>query len=355
MFRIDTSRAVLSRPASAAPGTPGYFTNGDPATGYLATQLDGEWFNGVQENLMQVLAAGGIAAVKGPAGDVNLRDAIFAMIDGRTRTVLTNHLNLYVSPSGNDGNPGTIGAPFLTIQAAINYIYRELDLNGWGVYINLAAGTYSGTVYVAGRPVGAPAWWGTPVNIIGNPAAPASHHITLADNTQNLVSVINGAGLFLQGVKLSHTGTPGGLPNLAFAAMAGWIVIDRCEFGAAPSAHLYAHQARIETLPGDYLRTSAAAYTISGGAIHHAVGLDSGYVIMRGSTITLTGTPAFSNAFVLSETAGRFDAVGVGFSGGATGLRYYAGPGGFITTGGGGANFFPGNAPGVTHALGYYG
>jgi hypothetical protein len=74
MFRIDTSRAVAARPASAAPGSPGYFTNGDPATGYLPTQLDGEWFNGVQENLMAVLADGGISPAKGPSGDNNLRD-----------------------------------------------------------------------------------------------------------------------------------------------------------------------------------------------------------------------------------------------------------------------------------------
>ncbi len=354
MFRIDTSRAVLSRPASAAPGTPGHFTNGDPTTGYLATQLDGEWFNGVQENLMAVLAAGGIAPVKGPAGDNNLLDAIRAVIDQKTRTVLTNHLNLYVSPSGNDANPGTVGAPFLTIQAAINYIYRELDLNGWGVYINLAAGTYSGTVYVAGRPVGAPAWWGTPVNIVGNPAAPASHHITLADDSQNLVSVINGAGLFLQGVKLSHTGTPGGLPNLAFAAMAGWIVIDRCEFGAAPGTQLYAHQARVETLPTDYQRTGAAAYTVSGNARHHAVSLDGGFVILHGSTVTLSGSPAFSIAFVHSESGGRIDAVNTSFVNGATGSRYYSGPGGYIITGGGGANYFPGNVAGAADPLGFY-
>ena len=81
---------------------------------FLKTQLDGEWFNGVQENLLAVLTAGGISPVKGPSGDVNLRDAIYGMIDGRTRTVLSNHYNCYVSPSGNDANPGTIGAPFLT-------------------------------------------------------------------------------------------------------------------------------------------------------------------------------------------------------------------------------------------------
>jgi hypothetical protein len=136
--------------------------------------------------------------------------------------------------------------------------------------------------------------------------------------------------------------------------MAGWIVIDRCEFGVAPSAHMYAHQARIETLPTDYARTTAAAYTISGGAQYHAACLDGGWISIHGSTITLSGTPAFSTRFAVSETAGRIDAVSTTFVGGATGQRYYAGPGGFIVTGGGGANFFPGNVAGVVDPLGFY-
>ena len=42
------------------------------------------------------------------------------------------------------------------------------------------------------------------------------------------------------------------------------------------------------------------------------------------------------------------------YTGGATGSRYYTGPGGFVQTGGGGANYFPGNAAGGADPLGFY-
>ena len=355
MFRIDTSRRVADRPASAAPGSPGYFTNGDPTTGYLPTQLDGEWFNGVQENLMQVLAAGGIAALKGPSGDSNLLDAIRAIIDQKTRTVLTNHLNLYVATTGNDANPGTAGAPFRHIQHAIDYIYKELDLNGFGVWINLAAGTYTEALSLTGRPVGSPAWWATPINIVGNPADPASVHITMSDVNYNIVFVGAGGGLHLSGVKLSHSAAIGTSPaNLIYAALSGWIYVSDVEFGASPSAHILCHQARVESLGTDWTRTSVSPYKISGGAVYHAHCHDGGLVYLHGTTVTFVGTPNFTSDLVYSSAAGRIDAANMTFVGSFTGRRFYSGPGGFIQTNGAGVNYFPGSIAGVIDPLGFY-
>jgi hypothetical protein len=281
--------------------------------------------------------------------------AIRAIIAGKTRTVLTGHLNLYVATTGNDANPGTLAAPFLTIQGAINYIYRELDLNGaWGVYINVVAGTYTGAVVIMGRPVGAPSWWAAPITITGDVVTPANVHLTVSENYTNLFVVANGAGVHLQGLKLTHTGTPAGLPNLVFAANAGWVYISDLELGATPAAHLYAHQGRIETVANDPARTSAKPYKIIGGANYHMVSQDGGYIVTGASTVTLVGTPAFAYSFVYSETAGRVWAPNITFIGAATGSRFISNPGGFIHVNGAGANYFPGSIAGTTHALGFY-
>lgn len=70
MFRIDGADAVGSLPAFGTAGTPGYFADG--------THVSRDWFNGVQEELMTVLAAAGIAPAKGTS--TQLRDAILALV-----------------------------------------------------------------------------------------------------------------------------------------------------------------------------------------------------------------------------------------------------------------------------------
>lgn len=64
MHRIDSAGAVLARPAPKAAGTPGYWTAGDPAAGQQATVIDPDWLNAVQEELLSVLQAAGIAPSK---------------------------------------------------------------------------------------------------------------------------------------------------------------------------------------------------------------------------------------------------------------------------------------------------
>lgn len=76
MQRIDTSRAMLSRPASSPIATPGYFSGGVPETGDLATQLSPDWCNDIQENIAKVIETFGGTLTKGPAGDLDLVAAI---------------------------------------------------------------------------------------------------------------------------------------------------------------------------------------------------------------------------------------------------------------------------------------
>lgn len=352
MFRIDTSRAVPDRPDAAAAGTPGYFTGGNPATGFLPTQFSPDWCNDIQESLMAVLADAGITATKGPDGDGNLRDAIRAMIAGKTRLRLTANLDLYVATTGNDANPGTVDASFRNIQTAINYVYRALDLAGYSVTIHVAPGTYTEALYLWGLPFGSGPY---PLCLTGDTTTPANVHITTSNATQNVVQAVGGAGIRIEGFKLSHTTATASAASLIWSAGGAVVWIKSIECGVAPAQHLYALKGgEIATLASDWTRADAAPYKISGGTRIHALSTTGGVVMASHSTITLTGTPNFSTAFVKAYMGGGIWFDGCTFSGTATGQRYSIDSFGWVLTAGGGANFLPGNIAGAVDTLGKY-
>lgn len=64
MHRVDTTTAVGQMPAPAAAGTPGYFSEGDPGQGYLATVPGQDWFNSIQEEIVNAILAGGVTLNK---------------------------------------------------------------------------------------------------------------------------------------------------------------------------------------------------------------------------------------------------------------------------------------------------
>ncbi len=89
----------------------------------------------------------------------------------------------------------------------------------------------------------------------------------------------------------------------------------------------------------------ASNYTISGGGGYH-IYCEYGGTIYFGSgrTITLTGTPAFSGAFVVALNGGSIRAPGITFTGGATGKRALVEMNGVIAETGTaiGGTYFPG-------------
>ena len=61
MQRIKASGVVsVMPPVQENSYNPGYFSNGNPATGELATMMTAEWCNGVQEELINVLSKSGL-------------------------------------------------------------------------------------------------------------------------------------------------------------------------------------------------------------------------------------------------------------------------------------------------------
>ncbi|KQN00578.1 gp53-like domain-containing protein [Sphingomonas sp. Leaf25] len=86
MQRIDGPTRSADLPAPAPVGTgnsaPGYFQQGDPATGRAPTTLDVDWANGVQEEICNVIEHAGLPLDK--ADRAQLRKAIVAIITEMT-------------------------------------------------------------------------------------------------------------------------------------------------------------------------------------------------------------------------------------------------------------------------------
>jgi hypothetical protein len=64
VFRIDSPSAVPSIPITPPPFAPGFFTDGNPASGAEATIVDAWWLNMVQEEILTVITSIGMAADK---------------------------------------------------------------------------------------------------------------------------------------------------------------------------------------------------------------------------------------------------------------------------------------------------
>lgn len=91
MFRIDTATAAGALPAPAAAGAPGYFTGGDPVHGVAPTTISPDWLNGIQEELIAILAAAGIAEAKGTNNQVLLAlQALFVSSAGLGQSLTSN-------------------------------------------------------------------------------------------------------------------------------------------------------------------------------------------------------------------------------------------------------------------------
>lgn len=254
------------------------------------------------------------------------------------RTLLTGNQTYYVSSTGNDTNPGTSGSPWLTIQHAINYIAANVDGGGHVAMIQVqdtgSPTTYAANISVSMAFVG---FGPNGVVISGNAVTPANVVLTVANASPALTVTGEGVGIQIQNLQIQNTSTGSALSvGQGASVVLGTGII----FGIAGSK-----QVDIES--GGYFSGQGNAYTISGAAaIHIQAGVNSKATI-NNSTVTVTGTPAFSTAFVFITDNSTLYAVSVTFSGSATGVRFNVTNNGVINTNGGGANYFPGNSAGA--------
>lgn len=81
--------------------------------------------------------------------------------------------NYYVSPNGDDADPGTSSAPWQTISGAVRNLAGGRPLSG--VCVNVGPGTYTESVYIGTNLAGAAAGPVAPSNVAGTAAAPTGY------------------------------------------------------------------------------------------------------------------------------------------------------------------------------------
>jgi hypothetical protein len=254
------------------------------------------------------------------------------------RELLTANRTYYVRTDGSDSNTGLVdsaGGAFLTIQKAINTV-AAIDIGTFSVTISVADGTYTGAVAVVGPWLGS----GT-VSIVGNTGTPANVVISVTSN--NAVTVSSGGRLSVSGVKVQATTSGVGF----IADTNGLLTLNGAfEIGACATYQMLAQNGGSIVITADY--------TISGGSLYHWITTASGIITCIAHTITLTGTPAFSQQFAYSSRSGIIECHLNTFSGSATGARFLVDTAGVIFTNNAALTYLPGNAAGTFRPNGIY-
>lgn len=258
------------------------------------------------------------------------------------REVLTGPRTYFVRSDGNDSNSGLVnsaGGAFLTAQAAVNRCYT-IDLNNNNVTIQMVNNastpqTYTGTV-TAIFPFlnGGVTLQGdvtTPSNLVISTGA--SGAIT-ADGFGSAIDVI--------GIKLLTTSGAGAIN----ATNGGRVrLVGKIEFGACGTHMISNYAGRIIVFSG--------TYTVTGGAIYHMRVSNDGFIGNDNNTATITGTPAFTGAFISCSSGGIVETNNT-WSGAATGTRYLVDTAGGLATFGATLNtYVPGSVNGTVTAPGW--
>jgi hypothetical protein len=275
----------------------------------------------------------GLAGAPGQAGADGSSDG--------GRPTLTANRTYYVATTGSDSNDGlTAGTAFLTLQKAWNAV-AALDLSIYNVTIQVADGTYTSGISMAAAPVG-----GASITIQGNPTVPANCHLNVSGHVININAPLP-CGMIVNGFKMTPTGSgfsgiivnqPGIVTAINIEAAGG------STGGFAGFYYAAVQGAKINISTGQAISGNLSCYV-------EAVG---GVVQFFGITVTLTGTPAFSWQFATATRMGYIFAGGVTFSGEGTGRRYSVSENSVLSTGGGGASFFPGDVAGSAVNGGQY-
>jgi hypothetical protein len=247
----------------------------------------------------------------------------------------------------NDGLENTSGRAFKSIQSCLDFIaafpFNPANYNASdGVHIHIADGTYAETIHA--RMTGFPN-----VTVTGNTTTPTNVIINGVDD--GFASVGVQQEYTVQGMQLNAAAGAG------LRSERGAVVnFDHIDFGNCSESHIMA-------VAGGVVRVYGAAYSISHGVPYHVKNV-GGFVNLSAygaaTTVTITGTPAFSVAFAYGRSSGAMvcDHTFVTFSGSATGVRYdLASNASIDTTGGGtsgGATYLPGGTAGTTATGGQY-
>lgn len=256
------------------------------------------------------------------------------------REVLTANRTYYVRTDGSDSNDGlanTSGGAFLTIQKAVD-VAQSIDINGYTVTIQVGNGTYTGATVIAGQLAGQ-----------SNTGASSSFIIQGDTSTpSNVVVNVTGiafrarfsARVLIRGFRVQST-------SINFlVAESSMVFLNNIEFAGGTEAMNVDYGAYVSGAGGSLavIANYTTFISLSGGA----------NINLFGATLTLTGTPAWSVAFIYQVSPSFAQLSSMTFSGSATGVRYNINGNGVTQTNGGGASYLPGGTAGSTSTGGQY-
>jgi hypothetical protein len=234
------------------------------------------------------------------------------VFSGYVREKLTASRTYYVRTDGSDSNTGLVdsaGGAFLTIQKAIDVVWDTIDLAGFTCTIQVGNGTYTGAISRYGAAVG-----GTPI-LQGDTTTPSNVVISVtAPASGSAVDLRRGAALEVKGLKIQTTTSGHGFH---ISNQARLIISGNMDFGAVAAGYSHLIADHNATLGGN------SSYTISGGGYSHILASNGSNIeFIQGSpTITLSGTPAFTQGFVVLNQSATCE-IDAAYSGSATGPRW---------------------------------
>lgn len=258
---------------------------------------------------------------------------------GSIRDRVTSARTYYVAASGGSDTFDGLspGGAFATIQKAVDVVLN-LDLAALvNVTIQLMDGNHSLASAINIRSmVGI-----GQIIIQGNANTTSAVTITATAASFQMFQLSGLNGRFV----IQHLTMVGSSSNTAIGVDAlSRVTIGKMRFGAGFTSALNIANNSLVTLAG-------STYEIYGSMAQFALCQRNSMLLATTTgTWTITGTPAWSVAFVYALDQGniRISSANVTFSGSATGVRYLAEMDSIIQTNGGGANFFPGGSAGST-------
>jgi hypothetical protein len=269
-------------------------------------------------------------------------------VAGTTTPLFAPRIYYVNATTGLDTNTGlSAGTAFQTIQRAI-VVTQSLNMNGFNVTVNVAAGTY--TPFSCTSLNGA----GT-LSIIGDTTTPANVLVPAASGE----AIIGAAsGYVLAGMKVSSAAN-GSAPHLGDGLRwtSGSVQIYNMEFGPCANSLIHADAAGVIDLFGSQFGGLASNFINISGAAPNAIQAGGGILYNGGIILNVfAGTFNFSTAFATAFSGGAINQQfgTINLIGTVTGPRYFAFLTGTINTLGGGANYFPGNSAGTVSSGGQY-
>lgn len=241
---------------------------------------------------------------------------------------------LYVNGGGSDSNSGDVGSPFRTKQQAVNVALTALDAKGKIIVIQDQGGGDTGNVIVDQPVLGK--------LIIRGDTSNWSSIVTNAGSGAACFDIRNGAVVSLEGFKTFSTGA-----SHLEVSQGGIAYLKNWDFGAAGIGnHMIAYNEGNIYLTGDY--------KITGGAAVHCHATEKALIrALTPITVTLVGTPAFSNFFAGASNATAY-LRSITYIGSVTGQRFYSHKNALIDTNNAGLNYFPGSIAGQAINGGIY-